>query len=240
MSNEWYKISNIFYDNIHSYNGMEHNRYTTSIRNLVYSAFSENDISDKLAGYKTPNETIEKGIEIVFNFDYPILNEEFNSDIVGKINPKSLFEKAFITKYFTDEIAFESFAEFQMKLCGKLLEIIPIYNAKCKLLFGTTYKDLFGGYTLSEFVDNNSSGINQNVGTNFPINNIDNSWYKTDDENYATSSSAFKNDNKYHNERKLDKTNKGDIEKISKFNNSMNNIISSTIEEFKYLFMGVM
>ena len=250
MSN-WYPIGNPFFENIHNYNGMEHTRYTTSIRNLVYSSFREEDLTNLLNGYRKPDDNIKRGIEVVFNFEYPILNETFESEIVGNINPKELFEKAFISKYFTDEIAFESFAEFQMKLCGKLLEIIPIYNAKCKLLFDTSYKDLFGGYILDETFDNThkdkneNNGTNQNVGTRFPINNIGNAWYNTSNENYATDSGAVKNNStldnngEYHNVRHEDKTNKADIEKIAKFNKMMNNILSGTLNEFKYLFIGI-
>lgn len=255
-----YKITSPFFDNLHSYNGMQHVRYTTTIRNIVYSSFAEEDVTNILAGYKTPLDTIQRGIDIVFNVPYPIIDKTYDNDIIGKISTKDLFENAFITKFFTDEIAFESFAEFQMKLYGKLLEVIPIYNMECKLFFENDFKDLWGGYILEENLTNEHNDTNksngdnkntrQNIGNRFPVNNINNVWTDLEKENYATDGGAEKsngefsnnhqNDGGYINIHHIDKTNKPDIDKITKFYSALKKYMNNILDEFSYLFIGIL
>ena len=248
--NKHNNISSPFFDNIHAYNGMQHTRYTTSIRNLVYSSFTEEEYNNLLSGYKNPHETIQRGIDIIFNFDYPILNKTFTNSLYTNINPKDMFEKAFVTKYFTDEIAYESFAEFQMKLLGKLLEVMPTFNMKCMFLFNTEYKDIWGGYTIDETFDNTHKDTNdtdtdtKSVSSRFPVNNT-NVYVNIDSENYATNGNGIKgknnhkNNGEYHNTRKLDRTEKADYTKLKEFMSVFNKLITSTLNEFNYLFMGI-
>lgn len=258
-----------FIENIHSYNGMQHTRYTTSIRNIVFDYFKWND-ETKYDGYALPEDVIEKGRELVFNFKYPIIDKNYSSEFFGDINTKELFETAFINKYITDEIGFESFAEFQMKLRGKLFEVIPLYNTKINLFMNMKLNQMWGGYTLTEQTDNthkdsgNSSGTDnsnvtnngtsKNIGSTFPVNyvddydNLDGINYGTDG-NSATSNNKsdrknnttgkFDNNGEFHTTHTVDRKDLPDISKLTQLSNIFSNILTGTLKEFDGLFMGI-
>lgn len=202
-------IINPFIENIHAYNGMYHSEYTTNIRNIVYDWFNWND-DTKYFGYALPNEVIEKGRELIFSFDYPIVDKTYESELFGKINTKDLFETAFISKFITDEIGFESVAMFMMKLRGRLFEIIPNYNAEMALLMTMPINKFYGGYRLVEETHNthNDTNITDNTNTNnsntktnsngknitgeFPVNEV-NAYDNIESINYASMGNSTKN-----------------------------------------------
>lgn len=203
------KILNPYLENLHSYNGKLHEAYTTSIYNIVYDTFQEEDFSNMLGGYVEPNKIIERAREIVFDFDYPIEINSIENEYLGTINLKETFEKAFIMKYLTDEIAYESFTLWKTKLMGKIFETVNTLNLKFNTLKNIKAKDLYGGYEYSEHIENTHNDTDKNtgnttdentgtqentsngVGSAFPVNSID-AFNDLGDVDYADSGSIAK------------------------------------------------
>lgn len=154
------KIINPFLENIHAYNGKLHEAYTTSIYNIVYDTFADNDYDNLLAGYQDPTKILERARSIVFDFDYGIINGTIENKYLGTLNLKDSFEEAFISKYLTDEIAYESFSLWKTKLRGKLLEIVPVLNLQFNMFKEIELADLRGGYKYTETIDNTHSDNN--------------------------------------------------------------------------------
>lgn len=67
-----------------------------------------------------PIKVIKKARNTVFDFDYPIFNEEYRQTLETKI----------LTHYYTYEIGVETFGEFKFNLYKKLNENMPFYNKK--------------------------------------------------------------------------------------------------------------
>lgn len=261
------KITNPYLENIHSYNGKLHERYTTSIYNITYDTFQDKDFSNLLAGYVEPEKIINRAREIVFDFDYPIISEDFENKYLGKLNLKDSFEKAFIRKYLTDEIAYESFTLWKSKLMGKIEETIPLLNLKFNMFLEITPKDLRGGYEYTEHINNvhndtdvfegkntgTQSNVTNNVGSSFPVNDI-NAFNNLGDVDYATSGVINKhkrtddlkdnrtneNNGGYDTDRTIEKTDRNLIDNLLKMKRIMDSYISDYLNQFQYLFMGIL
>lgn len=244
---------NFIEENRHSYNAMHHSRYTTSLRNITYDYIKDNNKGD-YEGYKKPIPTMEECRNILFDFEYPILNETLSSEYMGTINIKDMFENSFVSKYFVDEIAFESFAEFKMRLRGKLFEVIPMFNLKMKVLLSLTANDFKGGYHLEEQTNNThsdtddreSSNKTKGISNDFPVNIID---LPDDlkDVDYATNGSitdrtgndTLVNNGEYETIHIADKTDRKQILYLMEMMNKIDDLISSTLKQFGYLFIGI-
>jgi hypothetical protein len=94
--------------------------YTTQVRTII-----ENCSVDNLL-LKT-NERIEIGRSFIFDFDYPIWNEEYRKTLETKI----------IKHYYTKEIGLETVGLWKFYLEERLNLIMPYYNN----LYATTVKD---------------------------------------------------------------------------------------------------
>lgn len=269
------KIINPYLENLHSYNGKLHEEYTTSIYNIVYDTFQDKDFSNLLGGYVEPNKIIERAREIVFDFDYPIINYTFENQFLGTLNLKDSFEKAFVRKFLTDEIAYESFTLWKAKLIGKIEETIPMLNLKFNMFLEITPRDLRGGYSYVEKVDNTHSDTDvlkgTNVGTNkgtqknegnsvsseFPVNDID-AYNNLGDVDYASNGvinkntrtdnltntmnrdETNKNNGEYETNRTIDKADRNLIENLTKIRRILDSYISDYLNEFQYLFLGIL
>ena len=89
-------------------------KYTTEVR-YICECFS--DLGDSV-GYYRVNEIIEKAREKIFNFDYPIFDENYRKVLENKI----------LKHYYTREIGFETVGLWLLKLDTKLNDIMPYYN----------------------------------------------------------------------------------------------------------------
>lgn len=206
------RILNPYLENLHAYNGKLHDRYTTCIYNIAYDTFADNDVENLLAGYVEPMELLKRAREIVFDFDYGLVDGTIENKYLGKLNFKDNFEEAFIGKYLTDEIAYESFTLWKSKVRGKLLEIVPIMNMEFALFKEIELADLRGGYTYTENIDNthsdkdtiNDKGTTSNtnsrsgnndtgsVGSSFPVNEVS-AYINLENVNYASNGASVKN-----------------------------------------------
>ena len=89
-------------------------KFTTEVR-FICEQFS--GLGDSVGFYRV-GEVIEKARENVFNFDYPIFDENYRKVLETKI----------LKHYYTREIGFETVGLWLLKLDTKLNEIMPYYN----------------------------------------------------------------------------------------------------------------
>lgn len=94
--------------------------YTTELRFICETAAG----LTQSEGYNSVNSIIEKAAPVIFNFDWPIFNEDY----------RLVLERKILKHYYTREIAFESVGLFKLKLDDKLNMIMPYYNELYKTL----------------------------------------------------------------------------------------------------------
>lgn len=70
------------------------------------------------SGYYNSSEIIERGAGGIFDFTYPIFDENHRSELERKI----------LAHYYSREIGFETVALWKFKLASKMNEIMPYYN----------------------------------------------------------------------------------------------------------------
>lgn len=89
-------------------------KYTTEVRFICesYSGLSES------AGLSKTAEIIEKARPLIFDFDYPIFDDEYRKTLETKI----------LKHYYTREIGFEVVGLWKLYLDEKLNMIMPYYN----------------------------------------------------------------------------------------------------------------
>ena len=89
-------------------------KYTTEVRYICeyYAGL------DKSVGGAKVDDVIEKSIGGIFDFDFPIFDENY----------RSVLEKKILKHYYTREIGLETVGLWKLKLNTKLNEIMPYYN----------------------------------------------------------------------------------------------------------------
>lgn len=88
--------------------------YTTEVR-YICEAFAGLDES---VGENEVNEVIANSWQKIFNFSFPIFDEEYRSVLCTKI----------LKHYYTREIGSETYGLWKLRLDTKLNEIMPYYN----------------------------------------------------------------------------------------------------------------
>lgn len=89
-------------------------KYTTELRFICeqYAGCTESQDNNKV------NEVISLALPKIFNFDFPIFDEEYRSTLEQKI----------VRHFYTREIGYETVGRWKMALENKLNEIMPYYN----------------------------------------------------------------------------------------------------------------
>ena len=90
-------------------------KYTTEVRFICEHLAG----LDQSVGYPRVNEIIETARPLIFNFDYPIFDDEY----------KPVLETKILKHYYTREIGMETYSLWKLKLETKLNEIMPFYNS---------------------------------------------------------------------------------------------------------------
>lgn len=93
-------------------------KYTTEVRFICETAAG----LVESVGYSQVSEVIQSAVPVIFDFDFPIWDEEYRSVLCSKI----------LKHYYTREIGFESVGLWKLKLDTKLNEIMPYYNERYK------------------------------------------------------------------------------------------------------------
>lgn len=89
-------------------------KYTTEVRFICESLCG----LDESQGSGNVNGVISKARSKIFDFDYPIFDEEYRSVLETKI----------LRHYYTREICCETVGLWKLWLCTRLNEIMPYYN----------------------------------------------------------------------------------------------------------------
>ena len=88
--------------------------FTTQLR---FICESESGL-DESVGYNDVNKVIQNAIPKIFNFPFPIYDENYRAVLETKI----------LKHYYTREIGLETYGLWKLKLDTKLNEIMPFYN----------------------------------------------------------------------------------------------------------------
>lgn len=127
-------------------------KYTTEVRFICETAAGLTDS----AGYGNVNEIIQKAIPKVFNFDFPIYDEDYRNVLCTKI----------LKHYYTREICAETVGLWKLWLDSRLNEIMPYYNQLYKsaiIEFNPMYDvDLTTKYNRTNDGTTNITGSNTN------------------------------------------------------------------------------
>lgn len=125
-------------------------KYTTELR---YICETEAGLSESV-GYSKIKDVIDKAIPKIFDFDFPIFDENYRNVLETKI----------LKHYYTREIGLETYGLWKLKLDTKLNEIMPFYNQLYKsalLEFNPLYE-----VDYSKTGNRDSSGTRDNTENN--------------------------------------------------------------------------
>lgn len=89
-------------------------KYTTEVRYICESKIGLSESVDNVS----VEEVISSALPIIFDFDFPIFDENY----------RAILETKILTHYYTREIGLESYGLWKLKLRTKLNEIMPYYN----------------------------------------------------------------------------------------------------------------
>lgn len=89
-------------------------KYTTELRFICESLAGY----EESVGLSSVDEVIKNSMDKIFDFDYPIFDEEYRSVLQTKI----------LLHFYTREIGYETVGRWKLALRSKMLEIMPYYN----------------------------------------------------------------------------------------------------------------
>ena len=149
-------------------------KYTTEVRFICESITGETESN----GYKSVNEIIEKAVPLIFDFDFPIFDENYRNVLCTKI----------IKHYYTREIGEETYGLWKLRLDKAMNEIMPYYNQLYLselIKFNPLYDvDLTTDHTLKRdgTTISDTDGTNRVLYSDTPqgsLQNVDNETYLT-------------------------------------------------------------
>jgi hypothetical protein len=144
-------------------------KYTTEVRYICESAAG---LTESVGGLSV-NDTIFKSLANVFNFPFPIFDEDYRSVLETKI----------LKHYYTREIGLETVGLWKLKLDTRLNEIMPYYNQlyKSELLAFDPFHDVDYSHEQNKTTTGNATG------TNTAHNVTDVTGHKTSEDNTTVS-----------------------------------------------------
>lgn len=89
-------------------------KYTTEVRYICESSAGLTES----AGFNSIDDILETAAPLVFNFDFPIFDENY----------RLALEKKILRHYYTREICEETVGLWKLRLCDRLNMIMPYYN----------------------------------------------------------------------------------------------------------------
>ena len=101
-------------------------KYTTEVRYICESFAG----LEESKGYKSVDAILDESWDKVFDFDFPIFDENYKPILCKKI----------LLHYYTREIGFETVGLWQLKLKSRMIEIMPKFNALYKALMDEAMK----------------------------------------------------------------------------------------------------
>lgn len=194
-------------------------KYTTEVR-FICETLAEYDQSQ---GYGKVSEIINKSWDKIFDFDFPIFDEDYRSVLCKKI----------LMHYYTREIGLETVGLWKLKLNTKMIEIMPYYNKlyesaliQYNPIFDADYRREHTGSDGGSSVSNrnakgsnedsiadtvvdtrviNNSGVNRNLFSDTPqgaLTGVENENYLTDARKITSDETTTDNDNRRYDSQR--------------------------------------
>lgn len=134
-------------------------KYTTEVRYICETACG---LTESVGGSEV-EEVIANSLEKIFDFDFPIFDENYRKVLETKI----------IRHFYTREIGFETVGLWKLKLNTKLNEIMPYYNK----LYNSELIEIDPLRTVNKTIKREGSGTNVSSGADTTTND---GWTKAD------------------------------------------------------------
>lgn len=204
--------------------------YTTELRYICesYAGLTES------AGYNNIENVIKKALPKIFDFDFPIFDEDYRTVIETKI----------IKHYYTREISEETVGLWKLRLNTKMNEIMPYYNQLYKAWsvdFNPLYDtDISTEHTLDNESTQTTSGKSTDRFSDTPqgsLQNIENNTYLSNATIVDSNASGTSNSTDEYLEKITGKRGSMSYSKmLDEYRESLINIDSMIIVDLKDLF----
>lgn len=204
--------------------------YTTELRYICesYAGLTES------AGYNNIENVIKKALPKIFDFDFPIFDEDYRAVIETKI----------IKHYYTREISEETVGLWKLRLNTKMNEIMPYYNQLYKAWsvdFNPLYDtDITTEHTLDNESTQTTSGKSTDRFSDTPqgsLQNIENNTYLSNATIVDSNASGTSNSTDEYLEKITGKRGSMSYSKmLDEYRESLINIDSMIIVDLKDLF----
>lgn len=204
--------------------------YTTELRYICesYAGLTES------AGYNNIENVIKKALPKIFDFDFPIFDEDYRTVIETKI----------IKHYYTREISEETVGLWKLRLNTKMNEIMPYYNQLYKAWsvdFNPLYDtDITTEHTLDNKSTQTTTGKSTDRFSDTPqgsLQNIENNTYLSNATIVDSNASGTSNSTDEYLEKITGKRGSMSYSKmLDEYRESLINIDSMIIVDLKDLF----
>lgn len=204
--------------------------YTTELRYICesYAGLTES------AGYNNIENVIKKVLPKIFDFDFPIFDEDYRTVIETKI----------IKHYYTREISEETVGLWKLRLNTKMNEIMPYYNQLYKAWsvdFNPLYDtDITTEHTLDNESTQTTTGKSTDRFSDTPqgsLQNIENNTYLSNATIVDSNASGTSNSTDEYLEKITGKRGSMSYSKmLDEYRESLINIDSMIIVDLKDLF----
>lgn len=204
--------------------------YTTELRYICesYAGLTES------AGYNNIENVIKKALPKIFDFDFPIFDEDYRTVIETKI----------IKHYYTREISEETVGLWKLRLNTKMNEIMPYYNQLYKawsIDFNPLYDtDITTEHTLDNESTQTTTGKSTDRFSDTPqgsLQNIENNTYLSNATIVDSNASGTSNSTDEYLEKITGKRGSMSYSKmLDEYRESLINIDSMIIVDLKDLF----
>ena len=158
-------------------------KYTTELRSIceVYAGYNEEQ------GYNNVNDVIEKALPKLFDFTFPIYDENYRSVLETKI----------VKHFYTREIGYETVGRWKLALDERLNLIMPYYNERYK----STLFEFNPMYDVDLTTDHNkgNEGNSENTNTGTSDANSDRKYNRSDnyERNLTSTNTSIDNSDRW-------------------------------------------
>lgn len=155
-------------------------KYTTELRFICETSVGY----EESQGYDKVEDIIQAAIPIIFNFDFPIFDENYRNVLCTKI----------IKHYYTREISEETLGLWRLRLNAKMNEIMPYYN-KLYEAWSNEFNPLYDtDITTNHQLDRNNQQTGDSTVYDLYSDTPQGALTGVDNENYLTSANKSTTD----------------------------------------------